>query len=69
METHKSNWRQREYAAQSRVISHGPRNAPRWSLHLMRSRSKHGEQYGKPEKRGFTVFVTTPWLRFEIGTR
>jgi hypothetical protein len=66
--TYKTQTRQADWACQSRVVHSGQRLtglANRWSVQLMRKRSRHNGV----EKRGWVLFVSVLRYRMEVGTR
>lgn len=70
MQTYSRQKRGADWASQSRVVKSGQRlsdrsGLDRWSVHLMRSRSRHGGT----ERRSLTLFVSVGRVRFEVGTR
>jgi hypothetical protein len=57
--------RSRDYVSQSVVLKADRSACPRWSVHLLRSKSR----YGGNERRGFTLFLSLGPVRAELGTR
>jgi hypothetical protein len=63
--TYRKTYPGADYVAQSRVIRSGAGPISRYSVQIMRSRSR----YAGADKRGWTLFVSIASMRFEIGTR
>lgn len=72
MNTYRRTYRAPDHVSQSRVVHSGQRLTGclnRWSVQVMRSRSRHGARYGQPERRGWTLFLSFGGYRAEVGTR
>jgi hypothetical protein len=71
MKTYTSTNRAPDWASQSRVAHSDAKmdGLNRWSVQLMRRRSRYGAKYVVAEKRGWILFVSFGRLRGEIGTR
>lgn len=71
MKTYRRTYRAPDHVSQSRVVHSGKRmtGRQRWSIQLLRSRSRYGAQYGRPEQRGWTLFLSFGGHRAEVGTR
>lgn len=63
--TYTHTGRGRDWVGQSRVIRSDRRPISRWSVQVMRKRSR----YGGEDRRGWTLWVSVGPVRFEVGSR